>query len=237
LRLTGPGTWLAVVVLLLAVAAGGIWAVMGSLPRSVTAPGVLTRPQGAHALYSTAAGQIAAVLVRPGQAVGAGAPVASLTGDATRTVVRAVAAGQVAEVLVAVGQFVDAGAVLARVDTVEPGDDRLVAVLYVPSDSGASIGAGADVDLAVPAPGGAPGRFRGVVASVGEGPETRAQISQFLGGDGDLADRLAGQGSPVKVVVEVTGRPPYRLGSRTLVAGTVHLPDIRPVDWLMPRRV
>jgi Biotin-requiring enzyme len=239
LRLTTPRTWLAVIVLLLIVTAGGAWAATGSLPRRLTAPGILTRPHGAHALYSKAAGQITEVFVQPGQAVGAGAPVASLTGDATPTVVRTVAPGQVAEVLIAVGQFVSTGDVLARVDTVEPGDDRLVAVLYVPAEGGASIRAGADVDLAVrtapgAAAGTAPGRFRGTVASVGE-PETKAQISQFLGGDGDLADRFAGQGSAITVVVDVTGRPPYRLSSRTLVAGTVHLPDIRPVDWLLPR--
>src|SRR5262245_14797675 len=87
LRLTTARTWLAVVAVVLVVVAGGVWGAVGRLPRGVTAPGILTRPRGAHALYSAAAGQVAEVFVQPGQAVPNGAPVVSLTGDAATTVV------------------------------------------------------------------------------------------------------------------------------------------------------
>lgn len=249
LRLTTPQSWIVLLTLMLIVGGGATWAAVGSLPRKITAPGILTHQLGAYAVYSNADGQVAEVAVQAGNTVAAGGGVLTLTHDATRTVVRAVAPGQVVEVLAAVGQYVTAGAVVARVEAIDPQDGPLTAVLYVPAGSGAAIRPGADVDL-FPAdpPGGAAGRLRGTVASVGQTPQTKAQVGQFLG-DTDLAERFTARGSPLKVVVRLTGldaagngpassaggAQPYRISARTLVTGAVHLPDTRPIEWLLPR--
>lgn len=249
LRLTTPQSWIVLVTLLLIVAAAGTWAAVGSLPHKITASGILTHQLGAYAVYSNADGQVSEVAVQPGSTVAAGGDVLTLTHDATKTVVRAVAPGQVVEVLAAMGQYVTVGAVVARVEAVDPRDGRLVAVLYAPAGSGAAIQAGADVDVFLPdPPRGAAGRLRGTVASVSQIPETKAQVGQFLGDDG-LAERFTARGSPLKVVVSLTavdgaadgpaspagGTQRYRISARTLVTGAVHLPDTRPVEWLLPR--
>src|SRR5579859_4293543 len=202
------------------------------MPRKLDAPGILTHRLGAYPVYSTTEGWVSHVWAQQGQALAAGAPILALTSGTATTVVRAIAAGQVIEVLVVLGQYTAVGAVLARVDATDPGDEQLVAVLYVPAGAASAIRTGADVDLSPQgAPDGTVG-LHGTVTSVGQVPQTTAQIGRFLGDD-ELAGRFTAQGQPIKVEVRLTGpdgtdnarapaavNPPgYRIGSRTVVIG------------------
>jgi hypothetical protein len=246
-RLIRPQTWVVLLVVCLVVLGGCFWAVAGSLPRTVTAPGILTHGLGAYSVHSTAHGQISEVLIKRGGAVTAGAPVMKLFDSDQTIVVRAVAAGRVTEVLAALGQYVTVGARLATVEPVDPTNDQLLAVLYVPIEGAASIRTGAAVDLSVNAvPRATFGVLRGTVTSIWEFPQTRDEISQFLADD-QLADQFTANGPPLKVAVSLiaspdtvsglawsTGKgPPHRIESRSLVSGSVHLPAVRPVDWLV----
>ncbi|GAA2452010.1 HlyD family efflux transporter periplasmic adaptor subunit [Streptomyces macrosporus] len=233
-----------VVVMLLA----GHWAVTGSVSAKLSAPGILTHPRGSYVLQSPIAGQVTEVLAEEGRLVPPNAPLLKVRTDQGHRAVRAPAGGRVTALLAGVGSVVETGADVATVERVEGPDDPLVAMVYVPADSGATIPEGARVDLtvqSVPQP--EYGVLRGRVAQVGRTPQTRRQIGAFLG-DEALAERFTRQGDPVAVLVRLersestesgyawssADGPPYAVDSRTPVTGAVHLPAQRPVEWLLP---
>ncbi|WP_055600717.1 HlyD family efflux transporter periplasmic adaptor subunit [Streptomyces aureus] len=237
---------LAVTVVVMAVAT--FWAFTGSVSSKLSAPGILTRPEGGYLLQSPFAGQVTAVHAEEGQLVSPDAPLLTVRTPQGDRDVRAVEGGRVTTLLAKTGLVVTTGADVATVERVKNPDDPLVAMLYVPAGSGAAIPVGAQVDLGVQsAPQQRFGVLRGRVKAVGRAPQTPAQISGFLG-DAALAAQFARHGNPVAVLVQLersaatpsgyrwssVDGPPYAVDSTTPVTGTVHLAAQRPVDWLLP---
>lgn len=230
------------------VAAASLWALTGSVSSKLTAPGILTHPQGSYVLQSPVAGQVTAVLAEEGELLPPDAPLLTVRTEEGEESVRAVAGGRVTTLIATVGSVVRAGADVATLERVTDPDAPLVAVLYVPGGGGSSIPKGASVDLSVHSvPKERYGVLRGRVQVVDRAPQTQARIAGFLG-DSELAAQFSRQASPIAVVVELersagtasgyawstTDGPPYALDSRTPVTGSVRLAAQRPVDWLLP---
>jgi multidrug efflux pump subunit AcrA (membrane-fusion protein) len=251
-RLARPRGWLTLTVTLVAMAGGAVWAVTGNVPSTVSAPGILTYAQGSYVLQSPVAGQVTAVLAQEGKRVAANEPllkVRSQDGNTTKTtVVRALAAGRVTSLTASIGSVVTTGADVAAVEREAHSKDPLMAVLYLPAVSGASVTAGQPVDLTVQsAPAQQYGVLHGTVRTVGRGAETRQRITTFLG-DAQLAQEFSRGGQPVAVVVSLDRSqhtpsgydwsspqgPPFPLASMTLAEGSVHLADQHPAEWLLP---
>lgn len=189
-RFARPQGLLVLVVTIVVMAAGCVWAVTGTVSSKLAAPGVLTHTQGSYLLQSPVPGQVTAVHAKAGQSVEKGAPVVSVRTDQGVRPVRAVARGRVTSLAAEVGAVVTTGADVATVERVRSADDPLVAMLYIPADKGATVPVGATVDLTVGSvPADRYGMLRGTVQSVGQSPQTRQQISGFLG-DKDLAQQF-----------------------------------------------
>ncbi|NEB73072.1 HlyD family efflux transporter periplasmic adaptor subunit, partial [Streptomyces fulvissimus] len=140
---------LVLAVTLVVMAAGGVWAVTGSVATTLTAPGVLTHAQGSYIVQSTVPGQVTAVRTAEGRRVARGTPlltVRTARGDVT---IRALAAGRITALAAVQGAVVTTGTDLAAVERQARADDPLLAVVYAPSDSGGSLSEGAEVDLTV----------------------------------------------------------------------------------------
>ncbi|ARZ67112.1 HlyD family efflux transporter periplasmic adaptor subunit [Streptomyces sp. HU2014] len=241
---------LAVTVVVMAVA--GIWAFTGSVTSKLGVTGVLTHAEGGYLLQSPFAGQVTEVLADEGRPLAAGAPLLKIATDRGDRIVRVPAGGRVTGLTARTGSVLTTGADVATVErTGDPGDP-MVAMLYVPAGSARTVPVGAPVDLSVPSvPRQRGGALRGRVKAVGRAPQTRAQITGFLG-DRRLAEEFSRQGDPVAVLVELDpsaapgstgsggqgpatdGGPSYAAGSTTPVTGSVHLAAQRPVDWLLP---
>lgn len=247
-RFARPQGRLVLAVTVLVMAAAAFWALTGTVSSKLAAPGILTHPDGGYVLQSPVAGQVTAVLAEEGQLLAAGAPLLTVRTDQGDRPVRLVTGGRLTTLAAAVGSVVATGADVARVERVRDPQDPLVAVLYVPGGSGATIPVGAAVDLTVQSvPQRQFGMLRGRVTSVGRAPQTPAQISGFLG-DGRLAEQFSRQGNPVAVLVRLERSsgtpsgyrwtsaegPPYAVDSTTPVTGAVHLAARRPADWLLP---
>ncbi|UQX04051.1 HlyD family efflux transporter periplasmic adaptor subunit [Streptomyces sp. RerS4] len=247
-RFARPQGRLVLAVTVVAMAAASFWAFTGSVSSKLSAPGVLTHAEGSYLLQSPYAGQVTAVLAKEGQLLSTGAPLLQVGTDQGERAVRMVAAGRVRTLVAKTGSVVRAGADLATVERVRNPGDPLVAVLYLPAESGAAISVGASVDLSVQSvPRQRFGVLRGRVKEIGRTPQTEAQISGFLG-DGRLAAQYARNGNPVAVLVRLerssatasgyrwssADGPPYAVDSTTVVTGAVHLAAQRPVDWLLP---
>ncbi|MET9859888.1 HlyD family efflux transporter periplasmic adaptor subunit [Streptomyces smyrnaeus] len=247
-RFARPQGLLVLVVTLVVMAAGCAWAVTGTVSSKLNAAGVLTHTEGSYLLQSPVAGQVTAVHAEAGQQVEKDAPVVSVRTERGVRAVRAVARGRVTSLAAEVGAVVTTGADVATVERVKSADDPLVAMLYIPADKGATVPVGAKVDLTVGSVSSDRyGLLRGTVQAVGQTPQTRQQISGFLG-DKDLAQQFTRQGRPLAVVVRLkrssatksgyvwsrAGGPPSAPDSATPVSGAVHLAAQRPVEWLLP---
>jgi len=247
-RFARPQGWLVLAVSLVAIAAGSVWAVTGSVASTVNAPAVLTHGEGSYILQSPAAGQVTAVLAKEGQRLPADAPLLKVRTAQGEAVVRTVAAGRITALAATIGQIIATGANVAAVEKVTDADEPLYATVYVPAENAATIPADAAVDLTVQTvPSQRYGVLRGHVKSVDRTPQSARQIAAFLG-DTQLGEQFTAKGRPVAVLVRLdTSRatksgyrwssaegPPYGIDSMTLASGSIELADQRPVDWLLP---
>lgn len=246
-RLARPQSWLVLTVTVAVVAAAAVWAVTGSVSSTLDAPGVLTHAEGAYVLQSPLAGQVTEVLVKEGDTLPANAPLLDVRTASGVRPVRTVAAGRVLALPAKIGAVLSTGADVATLERVS-GDDPLVAVLYVSGGSGPTLPVGAAVDLTVGSvPAGRYGTLRGRITAVGRAAQTPQQITGFLG-DSRLGEQFSAHGPPVAVVVQLdrsagtksgygwskASGPPYAVGSMTPVGAAVHLPQQRPLGWLLP---
>jgi hypothetical protein len=122
-------------------------------------------------------------------------------------------------------------------------------MLYVTGDGAGSVPVGAAVDLTVQSVSAKRyGTLRGKIAAIGAEPESKTQITDFLGSS-TLGDVFSAKGSPVAVLVQLStdagtksgyawssssGGPPTALSSMTPVSASVVLSEQRPLDWLLP---
>ncbi|UYQ60486.1 HlyD family efflux transporter periplasmic adaptor subunit [Streptomyces peucetius] len=247
-RFARPQGLLVLIVTVVVMIVASAWAVTGTVSSTLDAPGILTHAQGSYVLQSPVAGQVTEVLAEEGDRVRADAPLLNVRTAQGDTVVRTVAAGRVTALVATIGSVVTPGSDIAAVERIEKADDPLMAVLYVPAGSGASVPVGAKVDLSVQSvPAQQYGVLRGRVKAVGRTAQTRQRITAFLGSS-QLGEQFSQAGQPVAVLValdrtEGTGSgyrwsssdgPPYPLESMTLTGGAVHLAEQRPIDWLLP---
>jgi pyruvate/2-oxoglutarate dehydrogenase complex dihydrolipoamide acyltransferase (E2) component len=247
-RFARPQGWLVLTVTVIVMIAAWFWAVTGTVSSTLGAPGILTYAQGSYVLQSPVAGQVTDVLADEGARVSANAPLLKVRTAQGSTVVRTIAAGRLTTLVAAIGSVVTTGADVAAVERVDNADDPLMAVLYVPANSGSAVPVGASVDLTVQAvPTQQYGVLRGEVKAVGRIAQTRQRITGFLGSS-QLGEQFSQQGQPVAVLVRLdrssatesgyawssSGGPPYALDSMTLATGAVRLAEQHPIDWLLP---
>lgn len=244
--LARPRGWIAVLSVLIVTVGAGVWAFAGTLPRTVTATGVLTHPGGVSVVQSLYAGQVRHVWAAPGGLVRAGQPVADLVDTLGRSrQVTSPYAGAVVNVSVSGGQVIEIGGEVLTVERTDAPDDRLLAMLFVPADVAVGITRGQPVDLAVSsAPPAAFGVLKGRVTSVGAYPLSTAALAALLGG------QTAGISGSVRLVVvdlvRDTTTPsgygwstrtgfPHPLQSQAKVSGTITLGSQSPIRFVLGR--
>ncbi|MFC4056738.1 HlyD family efflux transporter periplasmic adaptor subunit [Planomonospora corallina] len=248
--LATPRGWIAVFVVMIMMAGVLVWSFVGQLRISVTAPGVLTHPGGTALIQSHYTGLTRRVLVRPGDRVIVGQPVAELLDAEGRTrTVDSPFTGQVVGTTVSDGQVVAIGGTVATVERTDIPGDRLVAMVFVPADRAAWIAPGRPVDLSVStAPAAAFGLLRGRVTSVGRYPLTEEALAGLVGGQ-LAARRYATVQAPLMVIVDLipdadsrsgyawstAQGPPVQLDSQVTVSASIHLREQTPFDLVLGR--
>ncbi|MEV0122240.1 HlyD family efflux transporter periplasmic adaptor subunit [Streptomyces sp. NPDC050703] len=246
-RYARPQGLLVLAVTVVVMAAAGVWAATGSVSSTLRAPGILTHGRGSYVLQSPVTGQVTRVYAEEGERLSAGAPVLKVRTEQGDRAVRALAAGRVTTVTARIGTVVTTGADVATVERVPGTGDPLLAMLYVPADSAATVPVGTPVDLTVQTvPAEEYGTLRGRVEAVGRTAQSKQKVAAFLG-DEELAGRFTEDGPPVAVLVRLERSaaaesgyawskqgPPFAPESLTPATGALHLAEQRPIDWLLP---
>ncbi|TWP43574.1 HlyD family efflux transporter periplasmic adaptor subunit [Lentzea tibetensis] len=230
-RLTSTRGWLALASLGLVVVVACMWGFSGSMPRKMDASGVLAGTPEVFAVQSTADGRLDELLVKPGNTVAAGAPIATVTTNASGVqTVRAAMAGRVVAVPVSSGKVVVSGTTLASLARVDGSTGQLSAVVLLPVTQGSGARPGRDVDLTVQSvPTTAYGVLRGKVVSVEpvEHPEQGAVLKV-------LVALLPTGETPSGYVWSTQQGPPNQLLTGASVSAVIHLPAVSPIEMMSP---
>jgi multidrug efflux pump subunit AcrA (membrane-fusion protein) len=192
LTLVRPRVWLVLSGLLILVALAVVWAFVGTISQTVSAPGVIRRGIGAQTVQAPAAGTVATLTATPGGTVTAGAPLATIRRpDGGHTVVSAPVDGMVAAVATAPDAVVAVGDPLL---VVEPAAGALTAVVVVPVNDRSEIFVGDEVRVAMT---GIVDKERGYVhgrvASIDSYPASSQELVHVFGGQSFATDLTHGR--------------------------------------------
>jgi multidrug efflux pump subunit AcrA (membrane-fusion protein) len=247
--LAAPRGWVTVFVILIVTVAAVAWMLTGRLEQTVSAKGLITRPQGAAQVQSQYAGLVGSIGVHVGSYVSFGELLATVLGPrGSSSNVLSPFAGQVVSIAVSTGEVIGIGSQMVTMELTQ-GDNRLVGMLFVSSGNIAGIFPGESVRLAVSsAPGAAFGLLRGRVAAVSQYPLTALEISALVGGDLPIGPLEVG-GAPYLVTVNLvadsetaTGYawttaagPPTALALQVPATGTITLGTFAPITLLFGR--
>ena len=149
LQVTSPRGWVALTGLGIVIVATLLWGVFGSVSTTVEGQGILIRPEGVKSIESPQPGVVVNVLVRVGDVIYKDREVVRISAAAEadspgEPFIVSSHSGRVLEVLVRNGSAVDRGTPLL---ILEPVDDRLQALIYVPSGAGQRIQSGMRADI------------------------------------------------------------------------------------------
>lgn len=206
LQVTSPKAWIALIALGGVLLAAVLWGILGTVSTTVEGQGVLIRPEGVKSVVASRTGVVSNVLVRPGDVVykereivqvaeprgGGGSDVAFLVSNYS---------GRVLEVLVSEGSTVEKGTVLV---TLEPLDDRLEALIYVPAAEGQRIRPGMKVEISPSTVKWSEfGYLVGEVEEAAKFPSTHEGMMRSLE-NAELVRSLASAGPCVRVTARLT---------------------------------
>lgn len=130
LVVTSPLSWLALAAVTIMIIATIIWSVVGTIPVTVSAPGIISSPANTNAVYMQGSGKVESVLVRESAELKPGTPILTylaVNGDVNT--VYSDQYGYVESVMVKKGDSVAQGSELVRVSPIISGSQ--VVVCYV----------------------------------------------------------------------------------------------------------
>jgi multidrug efflux pump subunit AcrA (membrane-fusion protein) len=249
MMLANPRGWVAVFVVLITAVLVGVWGLVGQIPRTLQAAGLLEFPGGIASIQSPGAGTVSWLVGAGTSSVAAGDVVAVVTpaqGGALQ--VTAPVSGRVVSVDASLGAIVAAGSPLAGIEARSSANEPLQVSLFVDAQNAALIRPGQPVQLGVPGvPSHVFGLLRGTVDAVSRFPLSDSELRRLTGsalGAGELTVQGVG---PRQVIVSLEADPqtmsgyawtsdagpPTLLESRTPVSAQIEVGNRSPLSMLL----
>jgi multidrug efflux pump subunit AcrA (membrane-fusion protein) len=199
-RVSRPGTWIALAGLLLVVGAVVLWAILTSITTTVSGLGFVLPEGGLIEASAPRSGIVQRLDVHPGHRVHGGDVVGEVkASDGSEVNITAPTSGRVAEVVRAIGDFVPQG---GEVAIIQP-KRELVVESFVPQSDAKEAHRGDEVWVAPSTTAASEfGYARGHVARIGDIPATDARVESLLESPAS-ARRVGDLGPVIHVVVEL----------------------------------
>lgn len=146
LTVTSPASWIVLLGIAVIVVASIVWSILGTIPVTVSAQGIISPKVGTNAVYAADSGTVVSVSARPGTEIHMGDELCRYrtSGNEIRSVYSD-QVGEVAEVMVQNGMTISPGNEIIRVTPKT--DNRQVAVCYVPLNQVAKLERGMTVQV------------------------------------------------------------------------------------------
>ena len=148
LKVTSPMSWLAMIGITLIIVVTVIWSIIGTIPVTITTPGIVVSPVGCNSVYSQEAGTVVSVRVRAGDELHLGSPV--LTYKNANNEVKTIYSDQVGTVaaqVAKIGSVLTPGNEVIRVTPSAQGEH--IIVCYVPLAQAKKLERGMKVNIAL----------------------------------------------------------------------------------------
>jgi len=241
-----PRGWLAAVALGVVVIGALVYLLAGSVPRRVTASGVLSSAGGLIEVQSDQTGEVSRLLVSPGQHVAPSTPVAEVVNGQGRSVtVKSGFMGLVLDQLTGPGRQLTPGSPVLTL-AAEPGSQPTGVYLFLPQKDAGGVAPGMRVDINVStAPQAAFGSLLGRVSSVSPAPVSPQELDVLLANDALVQQFIQG-GPPVLATVTLnkaktpTGLswsagngPPYPLQPGAVVSAAIEQGNRKVLDLIL----
>jgi multidrug efflux pump subunit AcrA (membrane-fusion protein) len=199
LPVTDRRGWALLAATALLVLAGLLWAVFGSAPETVSGAGMIVPASGFSDEGTSVIGSVTQILVRPGDVVEQGQPIATVgVKDGTTEQVRASVDGIVASVVARQGSTTQPGTPLLIIDPTTPD----IAIGFLPAVQGGKVRVGMPALVAVSSfPEAQYGYISGTVQDVGRLPATIERIKLLVGGNDQLPELVTADGPVLEVAV------------------------------------
>lgn len=201
LKITSPMSWLALLGITLIIVFAVVWSFTGSLPSTITAPGVIVSSNtSTNTILSTQRGTVQRVGMI-GARVYDGTPILELaTGNGTEYVNSSLL-GTISEVLVKPGDSVENGTEILRVTPAMTEEQKEVVVCYVPIADVDKVKRGMEANVSLTsADSNQYGHMTARVINVDAWATSQKAISSVVGSDNSMVNVLNGEGKGVCAV-------------------------------------
>lgn len=246
LQVTGPRAWIVLIALVVFVVSALIWSIVGTIPSIIDGQALLMRV-AQQQVAAPVDGVVASITVDLGSQVKIGDTVGSLVDpNGAQTDLKAVITGTVTGINAVPGLKVTKGAIVM---TIEDLTTPLIAVAYVPIESGKQIAPGMEVQLApTVADADVYGYLTGKVHDISAYPTSGKSIANTLGvslGDTNaslrsrallqmIIDLNADPSTPSGYQWTSSKGPKFQLSSGTLADARILASEQHPITIFLP---
>lgn len=204
LKVTSPLSWLGLIGVTLIIAAVLVWSVVGTLPSTVTASGVIVNTSTSTNTYLAQANGTVEIMVNEGDLIDHGSLVARITQNGVPTDYLSDQRGYISSILADNGSTVQQGAELIRISPYVTANQPQVVVCYASVNDVDKIERGMIVNVTLNhADSSTYGHMEGRVINVDSWATSTAAIEAVVGSNNSMASTFVNNGSVCAVTCEL----------------------------------
>ena len=189
LTVTSPLSWIALAAVTVMIVVTIIWSIIGTIPMTVSAMGIVSSPVSTNALYTPESGRVDSVLIHRGSELSFGTPVLKYrTGDGEPHEITSDQVGVVTEIAVKQGDEITQGSEIVRFSPLLSAGGEQVIVCYVRLSDAKKLERGMEANIFLSsADSQTYGHMRARVINIDSYVSTVTGMSYVLGRDNNLA--------------------------------------------------
>jgi len=202
IRVTSPASWLALIGITLILVVVIVWSIVGTIPTTVSAPGIISSPVGTNAIFTSDSGKVISVNVYEGAEVHFGDVILTYyDGNQNVKEILADQVGTVSQVLVNPEDSITQGNEVVRISPVSQGSQ--IAICYMPLSLSKKVERGMQAQVYLDSVDSQTyGHMVCRVVNVDTRASSNAGMSYVLGNDNNLAAAFTKDGPVVAVACE-----------------------------------
>lgn len=203
LKVTSPMSWIALMGITLIIVVTIVWSIVGTIPETITAKGVVSAVVGSNSVYTEDAGKVVSLRVREGDEVHLGDPVMTYRNSSNEIVeVFSDQVGVVSDLVVKKDDEFTPGKDIIRVSPIA--QDSQIVVCYVPLAKAKKLERGMQVNITLDSlDSNSYGNMVARVINIDAYATPKAGISSVIGSDNNLESTFNKDGAVVAVACEL----------------------------------
>lgn len=203
LKVTSPMSWLALIGITLIIVVTIIWSIVGTIPETVTSPGIISSVVGSNSVYTEDAGSVVSLRVRQGEELHLGDPVMTYRNSSNEIeVVYSDQVGIVSSLVVKKDDKFTPGKDIVRVTPVSQAPQMVVC--YVPLAKAKKLERGMQVNITLDSlDSNSYGHMVARIINIDAYATPKEGLSSVIGSDNNLESTFNKDGAVVAVACEL----------------------------------